>query len=59
MTVLHADSPIKRKGEDRLHYHSFALALARGIAERVPSDGFVIGVQAQWEWGRAALSTLP
>jgi predicted KAP-like P-loop ATPase len=48
MTILHADSPITTKDEDRLHYHRFALALAKGIAERAPSDGFVIGVQAQW-----------
>jgi hypothetical protein len=35
MTILHADSPITNKDEDRLHYEPFALALAKGIAERL------------------------
>ncbi|MBM6579920.1 hypothetical protein ILT44_06985 [Microvirga sp. BT689] len=58
MTSLHADSPITHKEEDRLHYHPFARALAKGIVERAPSDGFVIGVQAQWGMGKSSAINL-
>ncbi|WP_162559690.1 KAP family P-loop NTPase fold protein [Methylobacterium radiodurans] len=58
MTTLAADSPITTKAEDRLQYRAFAEALARSIVYRAPSDGFVIGVQAQWGMGKSSAINL-
>ena len=55
---LAADRPITTKAEDCLHYQAFAGALARSIVERAPSDGFVIGVQAQWGMGKSSAINL-
>lgn len=55
---LAADRPISTKAEDCLHYQAFAGALARSIVERAPSDGFVIGVQAQWGMGKSSAINL-
>ena len=55
---LAADRPITTKAQDCPHYQAFAGALARSIVERAPSDGFVIGVQAQWAVGKSSAINL-
>jgi hypothetical protein len=52
MEQLSADRPITNRKEDALDYWPFAESLAKGLTERVPRDGFVVGVQARWRMGK-------
>jgi predicted KAP-like P-loop ATPase len=52
MDQLSADSPITTRNEDALDYWPFAESLAKGLTQRIPRDGFVVGVQARWGMGK-------
>jgi predicted KAP-like P-loop ATPase len=58
MDQLSADSPITARSEDALDYWPFAEALAKGLTQRIPKDGFVVGVQARWGMGKTSAINL-
>jgi predicted KAP-like P-loop ATPase len=58
MDELSADSPITTRNEDALDYWPFAEALAKGLTQRIPKDGFVVGVQARWGMGKTSAINL-
>ncbi len=58
MDKLSADSPIKSRSEDALGYWPFAELLAKGLTQRVPKDGFVVGIQARWGMGKTSAINL-
>src|SRR6185369_7262215 len=55
---LSADVPIHNREQDLLGYWPFAQSIARGITERSPDDGFVLGVQARWGMGKTSAVNL-
>jgi predicted KAP-like P-loop ATPase len=55
---LSADSPITTRNEDALGYWPFAESLAKGLTQRIPKDGFVVGVQAHWGMGKTSAINL-
>jgi predicted KAP-like P-loop ATPase len=58
MEQLSADSPITNRNEDALDYWPFAESLAKGLTERIPRDGFVVGIQARWGMGKTSALNL-
>jgi predicted KAP-like P-loop ATPase len=54
MDQLSADSPIRTRNEDALDYWPFAESLAKGLTQRIPRDGFVVGVQSRWGMGKTS-----
>jgi len=58
MDQLSADSPITNRNEDALGYWPFAESLAKGLTQRIPKDGFVVGVQAHWGMGKTSAINL-
>ncbi len=58
METLHPDSPIAGRAEDLLNYRPFATALARGLVERAPKDGLVVGIEARWGMGKSSAINL-
>jgi predicted KAP-like P-loop ATPase len=58
LSDVNADGPITTKADDRLHYLPFSQALAKAVVHRALSDGFVIGVQAQWGMGKSSAINL-
>src|SRR5258708_5920179 len=55
---LSPDTPISNRGEDALGYWAFAEALAKGVTQRLPRDGFVVGIQAHWGMGKTSAINL-
>jgi predicted KAP-like P-loop ATPase len=58
MDQLSADSPITTRNEDALDYWPFAESLAKGLTQRIPKDGFVVGIQAHWGMGKTSAINL-
>lgn len=58
MDELNSDSPIRSRAEDALGYWPFVESLAKGLTERIPRDGFVVGIQARWGMGKTSAINL-
>jgi len=56
--MLSGDAPIEQPEQDLLGFRAFTDALAAGLAERVPDDGFVVGLQARWGMGKTSAVNL-